>query len=159
MWPFHRVMLNGEPLTTSFVSKDELKATIPPEAIPKAGTYLVTLKCEGESFPESHRAHVVVGYRRPQEDKRVQPFHFVQSLAAVQGSRVQVNFHVSGILEASKGPNNDISRLRSQPSISSRLFLLTLLSAGRACQRHSQKGILGRRCHQGPQRLVFYFHR
>jgi hypothetical protein len=56
-------MLNGEPLPTSFVSKDELKATVPPEAIPKAGTYIVTLKCEGESFPESHRAHVVVGYR------------------------------------------------------------------------------------------------
>lgn len=63
MWPFHHVMLNGEPLPTSFVSKDELRATIPPEAIPKAGTYIVTLKCEGEALPESHRAHVVVGYR------------------------------------------------------------------------------------------------
>ena len=64
MWPFHRVMLNGAPLPTSFVSKDELKAIIPPEAIPTAGTYLVTLKCEGESFPESHRAHLVVGFKR-----------------------------------------------------------------------------------------------
>lgn len=63
MWPFHRVMLNGQPLPTSFVSKEELKATIPPEAIAKAGTYIVTLKCEGESFPESHRAHLVVGFR------------------------------------------------------------------------------------------------
>jgi imidazolonepropionase-like amidohydrolase len=63
MWPFHRVMLNGEPLPTSFVSKDELKAIIPADAIPKAGTYIVTLKCEGESFPESHRAHLVVGFR------------------------------------------------------------------------------------------------
>ncbi|HEX2929587.1 MAG TPA: amidohydrolase family protein [Candidatus Binatia bacterium] len=63
MWPFHRVMLNGEPLPTSFVSKDELKATIPPEAIPTAGTYLVTLKCEGEEFPESHRAHLIVGFK------------------------------------------------------------------------------------------------
>ena len=63
MWPFHRVMLNGEPLPTSFVSKDELKAVIPPEAIPKAGTYIVTLKCEGEAFPESHRAHLVVGFK------------------------------------------------------------------------------------------------
>jgi hypothetical protein len=63
MWPFHRVMLNGQPLPTSFVSKDELKATIPPEAIPTAGTYIVTLKCEGEDFPESHRAHLVVGFR------------------------------------------------------------------------------------------------
>jgi hypothetical protein len=63
MWPFHRVLLNGEPLPTSFISKDEIRATIPPEAIPRAGTYIVTLKCDGESFPESHRAHLVVGYR------------------------------------------------------------------------------------------------
>jgi amidohydrolase family protein len=63
MWPFHRVMLNGAPLPTSFVSKNELKATIPPEAIPKAGTYIVTLQCEGEAFPTSHRAHLTVGFR------------------------------------------------------------------------------------------------
>lgn len=63
MWPFHRVMLNGRPLPTSFVSKDEIKATIPPDAIPTAGTYIVTLKCEGEDFPESHRAHLVVGFK------------------------------------------------------------------------------------------------
>jgi Amidohydrolase family len=63
MWPFHRVMLNGQPLPTSFNSKDELQAIIPPEAIPTAGTYIVTLKCEGESFPESHRAHLVVGFK------------------------------------------------------------------------------------------------
>ena len=36
---------------------------IPPEAISKAGTYIVTLKCEGEPFPESHRAHLVVGFK------------------------------------------------------------------------------------------------
>ena len=36
---------------------------IPPEAIPKAGTYIVTLKCEGEALPESHRAHLVVGLK------------------------------------------------------------------------------------------------
>ena len=63
MWPFHKVMLNGQPLATSFNSKDELQAIIPPEAIPTAGTYIVTLKCEGESFPESHRAHLVVGFK------------------------------------------------------------------------------------------------
>jgi hypothetical protein len=63
MWPFHQVMLNGKPLPTSFVSKDELKATILPETIPKAGTYIVTLKCEGEPFPESHRAHLTVGFK------------------------------------------------------------------------------------------------
>ncbi len=64
MWPFHRVMLNGQPLPTSFVSKSELHATIPPEAIPNAGTYIVTVKSEGETLPESHRAHLVVGFRR-----------------------------------------------------------------------------------------------
>jgi hypothetical protein len=63
MWPFHRVMLNGAPLPTRFVSKDELEAIISPEAIAKAGTYIVTLKCEGEAFPESHRAHLVVGFK------------------------------------------------------------------------------------------------
>jgi hypothetical protein len=39
-------MLNGAPLPTSFVSKDELKVIIPPAAIAKAGTYIITLKCE-----------------------------------------------------------------------------------------------------------------
>jgi hypothetical protein len=63
MWPFHKVMLNGQALPTSFNSKDELQAIIRPEAIPTAGTYIVTLKCEGEPFPESHRAHLVVGFR------------------------------------------------------------------------------------------------
>jgi imidazolonepropionase-like amidohydrolase len=64
MWPFHRVMLNGEPLPTSFVSRNELQAIISPEAIAKAGTYIVTLKSEGEVLPESHRAHLVVGYKQ-----------------------------------------------------------------------------------------------
>lgn len=64
MWPFHRVMLNGAPLPTEFVSKDELKATIPPEAIAKAGTYIITVKSEGESLPESQRAHLIVGFRQ-----------------------------------------------------------------------------------------------
>jgi hypothetical protein len=63
MWPFHKVMLNGEPLPTSFVSKDELKAVISPEMVATAGTYIVTLKCEGEPFPESNRAHLVVGFK------------------------------------------------------------------------------------------------
>jgi len=63
MWPFHKVMLNGRPLPTSFNSKDELQAIISPEAIPTAGTYIVTLKCDGEAFPESHRAHLVVGFK------------------------------------------------------------------------------------------------
>ncbi len=63
MWPFHRVLLNGAPLATTYISRNELKAVIPPEAIPTAGTYIVTLKCDGEAFPESHRAHLVVGFK------------------------------------------------------------------------------------------------
>jgi hypothetical protein len=57
-------MLNGEPLPTEFISKNELKATIPPEAIAKAGTYIITVKSEGESLPESQRAHLIVGFRQ-----------------------------------------------------------------------------------------------
>ena len=58
-----RVMHNREPVPTSVVSKDELKAIIPREAIATAGTFIVMLKCEGEAFPESHRAHLVVGFK------------------------------------------------------------------------------------------------
>src|SRR5215217_5470600 len=64
MWPFHRVMLNGEPLPTQFVSKNELQALIPPVAIAKAGTYIVTVKSECEPLPESQRAHLIVGFRQ-----------------------------------------------------------------------------------------------
>jgi hypothetical protein len=32
-------MLNGEPLTTSLNSKDEVQVIIPPEAIARVGTY------------------------------------------------------------------------------------------------------------------------
>ena len=42
-------MLNGEPLPTSFNSKNEI------EAILQAGTYNVTLKSEGKPLPESDR--------------------------------------------------------------------------------------------------------
>ena len=48
---------------TSFVSEDELDAIVSREAIPKAGRYTVKLKCEGEALPESHRAHLVVGFK------------------------------------------------------------------------------------------------
>ncbi|MDP7640433.1 MAG: hypothetical protein QGG73_12090, partial [Candidatus Hydrogenedentes bacterium] len=64
MWPFHKVMLNGKELPTSFNSKNEVEAIISPEDIPQAGMYLVTLKCEGEDQPESHRAHLVVGFKQ-----------------------------------------------------------------------------------------------
>jgi hypothetical protein len=64
MFPYHRVLLNGAPLPTRYVSRTELEATIPAEAISEAGMYLVTLKCEGEPVPESHRAHLTVGFRQ-----------------------------------------------------------------------------------------------
>lgn len=63
MWPFHRVLLNGRPLPTRFVDRTELEATIAPEMIPTAGTYVVTVKAEGEPLPESHRAHLIVAFR------------------------------------------------------------------------------------------------
>ncbi len=64
MWPFHRVLLNGKPLPTRFVNKTEIEATIAPELIATAGTYIVTMKPEGELLPESHRAHLVVTFRQ-----------------------------------------------------------------------------------------------
>src|SRR6266700_6997616 len=73
MWPFHRVMLkrefgrifnfNATELPTRYLSKNELEATIAPELLTPAGTYTVTVKGEGELLPESHRAHLIVGFR------------------------------------------------------------------------------------------------
>ena len=51
MWPFHRVMLNGQPLPTSFVSKDELKATIAPEAIPTRAPTSSRSSAKEKRFP------------------------------------------------------------------------------------------------------------
>ena len=62
MWPFHRVLLNGQPLPTRYVNKSEIEATIAPELIRTAGTYFVTVKPEGELLPESNRAHLVVAF-------------------------------------------------------------------------------------------------
>ena len=74
MWPFHRVMLKREfgslfnfnsiELPTKYVSKTELEAEIAPEHISEAGTYTITVKAEGEILPESHRAHLIVGFRQ-----------------------------------------------------------------------------------------------
>jgi hypothetical protein len=73
MWPFHRVMLkrefgslfnfNATELPTRYVSKTELEAEIAPELLTPAGTYTITVKGEGELLPESHRAHLIVGFR------------------------------------------------------------------------------------------------
>jgi hypothetical protein len=64
VWPHHRVYLNGHPLPTDYVNKNELTATIAPDAIPRAGTYVVTVRSDGEPLPESHRAHLVVAFRQ-----------------------------------------------------------------------------------------------
>ena len=64
MWPFYRAMLNSERLAARFVSKNEIETIIPSEAIPTAGTYIVTLKCGVEAPPDFHRVHLVVGFKQ-----------------------------------------------------------------------------------------------
>ena len=74
IWPFHRVMLKREfgslfnlnafELPTRYVSKAQLEAEIAPELITEPGTYTVTVKAEGEVLPESHRAHLIVGFEQ-----------------------------------------------------------------------------------------------
>jgi hypothetical protein len=74
IWPFHRVMLkrefgsifnfNAMELPTRYVSKTELEAQVTPEMISEPGTYTVTVKAEGEVLPESHRAHLIVGFKQ-----------------------------------------------------------------------------------------------
>jgi len=63
MWPYHVVVLNGKTLATHYVSKDEIDATIPPDAITDAGTYRVTVKSPGEPFDESYPAHLTVEFK------------------------------------------------------------------------------------------------
>ena len=62
IWPFHQVMLNGVELPTRYVDKTTLEATIPPSAVAEAGTYIVTVKAQGEPVPESRRAHLTVSF-------------------------------------------------------------------------------------------------
>jgi imidazolonepropionase-like amidohydrolase len=62
IWPHHRGYLNGRALATRYVSKEELEATIPREATLSPGTYIVTVRSDGEPLAESHRAHLVVGF-------------------------------------------------------------------------------------------------
>jgi IPT/TIG domain len=63
VWPFHRVYLDGHPLATRYVSNTELQATVPAELVASVGTYVVTVRADGEPLAESHRAHLVVGFR------------------------------------------------------------------------------------------------
>jgi Amidohydrolase family len=61
-WPFHQVLLNGRPLETRFVSRGELDATLPAEAIADVGMYKVTVKSRGEPVAESYPAPLVVRF-------------------------------------------------------------------------------------------------
>jgi hypothetical protein len=63
MWPYHVVMLNGKPLETRLSGRNQLEAVIPPEVIANAGTYRITVKSPGESYPESHPARLVVRFK------------------------------------------------------------------------------------------------
>jgi imidazolonepropionase-like amidohydrolase len=63
MWPFHRVWLNGQPIPTRYVANDELEAIVSADSISAPGTYVITVRAEGEPLAESHRAHLVVGFR------------------------------------------------------------------------------------------------
>jgi hypothetical protein len=63
MWPYHVVLLNGRTLETHYVSRNEIDATIPPEAVADAGTYRVIVKRPGEPFDESYPAHLTVGFK------------------------------------------------------------------------------------------------
>ena len=62
-WPFHQVLLNGRELETRFVSRGELDAVIPPDAIQNVGMYKVTVKSRGEPIAESNPAPLVVGFK------------------------------------------------------------------------------------------------
>jgi hypothetical protein len=63
-WPFHQVLLNGKELETQFVSRNELDAVIPADAIPDAGMYKVTVKSRGEPIAESNPAPLVVRFKQ-----------------------------------------------------------------------------------------------
>jgi imidazolonepropionase-like amidohydrolase len=65
-WPFHQVLLNGKELETKFVSRTELDAIVPPEAIVNVGMYLVTVKSRGEPVAQSNPAPFVVSFKSEQ---------------------------------------------------------------------------------------------
>jgi imidazolonepropionase-like amidohydrolase len=63
-WPFHQVLLNGKELETHFVSRGELDATLPADAIQDVGMYKVTVKSRGEPIAESYPAPLVVRFKQ-----------------------------------------------------------------------------------------------
>jgi nitrogen regulatory protein PII len=63
MWPYHVVMLNGQPLETKLTGRNQLEAVVPPEAIANVGTYRITVKSPGEPYPVSNPARLVVRFK------------------------------------------------------------------------------------------------
>ena len=60
MW--HRVMLDGKPLETRFVSTRELEATVPAQALKKTGTYRVTVESPNEFNSSSAPTFLFVSF-------------------------------------------------------------------------------------------------
>jgi imidazolonepropionase-like amidohydrolase len=65
-WPFHYALLNGKELETKFISRRELQAIVPPDAVREAGMYLVTVKSRGEPVAQSNPAPFVVSFEENQ---------------------------------------------------------------------------------------------
>ena len=63
-WPFHQVLLNGKALETKFISRGELQAMVPAEAVTDVGMYKVTVKSDGEPIAESSPAPLVVKFKQ-----------------------------------------------------------------------------------------------
>ena len=66
MWPFHRVMLNGEPLPTSFVSKESSGNLS--RGDPKSGHVHRHAQVRRRSVPRVPSAHLVVGFKSHSAD-------------------------------------------------------------------------------------------
>jgi hypothetical protein len=62
--PFNKVAFNGKELETRFVSKGELDAVIPQQAIVDAGTYTVEVISPGDFAAKSSPAYLVVPFKK-----------------------------------------------------------------------------------------------
>lgn len=61
---FHKVTLNGRELETRFVNRSEIEATIPPQAIKDAGTYIVMVIGQGDFASKSAPAYLIVSFKK-----------------------------------------------------------------------------------------------
>jgi Amidohydrolase family len=61
---YHRVTLNGKELETRFVSRSELAAVVPPQAIKDAGTYTVAVIGQGDFASRSGPAYLIVSFKK-----------------------------------------------------------------------------------------------